>query len=93
MHQIENPIFKISLTLKGENLSRLRARFAESHIATLFVLTVNDVKKSVEEYLRKQKIRDANTGLTIINELNQWSEKITAEQVVKLIDYVQKSSR
>jgi hypothetical protein len=31
--------------------------------------------------------------LTIINELNQWSEKITAEQVVKLIDYVQKSSR
>jgi hypothetical protein len=93
MHHIETPTFKMALNLKGEKLSKIRAQFAESQIATFFVLTIDDVKKSVEEYLRKQKIFDVNTGLTIISELNKWPENSSAEQVVKLIDYVQKSKQ
>jgi hypothetical protein len=89
-YHIEKPLFRVILNFKGDKVTKVRAAFADSQIATLFVLTTDDIKKSVEEYRRKQKIFDEETALTIVDKLDKG--KAAAENMVGLVDYVQKST-
>lgn len=97
MYYIEKPVFNVIFDFKADKVAKLQKAFAENYVANLWVLTTNDLMKSVESYFRNGQIFDLETVQTITAELEKAAAaekqgKQSFEEMKKLIDFVESNT-